>query len=305
MQTMAEPHRLHTAAWRRALLWGSTTLPPSARVATMPLWAAIPFVLVPRARRQIIRNLEHILGPAAPPVAAARAYRVLLSFAQSLANSYAAHGGRGLQVEPELHGDARLGAARAQGRGVVVATGHIGPWQLGPYLLEQAGHGPVVLAMAREPDPGAQRVEEILELRRRFRVVYTDAPLASLELLRVLREGGVVALQMDRPPPAAAAARPGHGGRVVISFFDGQATFAAGPAALARAAGAPLVPVFLLARGPRRVSVEIGTPLEVSHSHDRSADLARAMRTLVLAYEACVRAEPYQFYNFHEFWVSG
>src|SRR5437016_3215161 len=51
-------HRLQTASWRRALLWGARHLPPSVKLATMPLWAAIPFVLVPRARRQIAKNLE-------------------------------------------------------------------------------------------------------------------------------------------------------------------------------------------------------------------------------------------------------
>src|SRR5262245_22915142 len=224
----------------------------------MPLWAAIPFVLVPRARRQITDNLARVLGPSGVLRGAARAYLVLLSFAQSLANSYAAHGGRGIEVKTEIAGGERLRAVRASGGGVVVATGHIGPWQLGPYLLEQAGFGPVVLAMAREPDAGAQRYEEIAALRGRFRVVHTEGPFASLELLRVLRAGGLVAIQMDRAPNGNGAAN-----RLRAPFLGGLAPFPLGPAALARAAGVPLVPVFLLARGPSRVRVDVGEPIAV------------------------------------------
>jgi lauroyl/myristoyl acyltransferase len=286
-------HRLQTAPWRRALLWGARHLPPPARLVTMPLWAAIPFVLVPRARRQIAANLARLLGPAARPVGAARAYGVLLSFAQSLANAYAAHGGRGVEVKAEIAGAEHLAAARAGGRGIIVTTGHIGPWQLGPYLLEQAGYAPVTLAMAREVDAGAQAVEELLELRRHFRVVYTDGAFSALELLRVLRGGGLVAVQMDRPSGHASLPMP---------FAGGTARFGSGPAALARAAEAPLVPVFLLATGPFRVRIEVGAPIEVVRSADRDADLWQATRALARAYEACVRGHPYQWYAFHDFW---
>src|SRR5262249_48810727 len=161
-------------------------------------------------------------------------------------------GGRGVEVKADIDGGARLSAARAKGRGVIVATGHIGPWQLGPYLLEQAGHSPLVLAMAREPDAGTQRLET--ELRSRFRVVYTDHPFAALELLGVLPAGGLVAVQMARPPPS-------NTGIARAPFGDGEAIFASGPAALARAAEAPIVPVFLIATAPFRVRVDIGEPI--------------------------------------------
>jgi lauroyl/myristoyl acyltransferase len=284
-------HRLQTAFWRRALLWGSRHLPPPAKLVTMPLWAAIPFVLVPRARRQIAHNLERVMGPSrAGP---ARAYGVLLSFAQSLANSYAAHGGRGLEVKAQIFGSERLAAAKAEGRGVIVATGHIGPWQLGPYLLEQAGYGPVTLAMAREVDAGAQQVEDGLELRQRFRVVYTDGTFAALELLRVLRQGGIVAVQMDRT----------SGASLRVPFVGGEATFASGPAALARAAEAPIVPAFFIATGPFRVRVDVGEPIWVARTGKREQDVDSATRALATAYEACVREHPYQWYAFHDFWA--
>jgi len=272
-------------------LWGSRHLPPPAKLVTMPLWAAIPFVLVPRARRQIAQNLERVIGPSR--AAPARAYGVLLSFAQSLANSYAAHGGRGVEVKAQISGAERLAEARDAGRGVIVATGHIGPWQLGPYLLEQAGYAPVTLAMAREIDAGVQRVEELLELRRRFRVVYTDGTFAALELLRVLREGGLVAVQMDRT----------NGAQLRLPFIDGDAPFASGPAALARAAESPIVPVFLIATGPFRVRVEVGEPIRVARTKSRDADVEAATRALAGAYEACVREHPYQWYAFHDFWA--
>jgi KDO2-lipid IV(A) lauroyltransferase len=259
----------------------------------MPLWGAIPFFAVPRVRRQIARNLARVVGPAPPAVDLVRAYRVLVSFARALATSYAAHGGRGVRLAPELLGENHLAAAAAAGRGVVLATGHLGLWQLGPYLLERTWKSGIILAMAPDPDPGAQGLEDALELRRRFQVVHTDRPYASFELLRALRGGGLVAVQLDRPPP-------GSGPRAFVErpFCGAPARFPVGPAALARAAGAPLIPVFLLAQGLRGVRVQIEPPIEVAD------DLEAAVAELAAVYERCVRAHPFQWYAFHDFWAA-
>jgi predicted LPLAT superfamily acyltransferase len=264
----------------------------------MPVWAALPFVLLPEVRRQIARNVARIVGPAPRAVGAARAYRVLFGFARSLAQSYAVHAGRPLELTPEIDGGEHLRVALAAGRGAVVATGHLGPWQLGPYLLEQAGHGRVVLAMAPEPDRDAQQFEQAHALRGRFRVVQVGGPLSSLALLRALRAGDTVALQMDRVPPGSRDTT------LKLPFAGAFARFSVGPAALARAASAPLVPVFLLASGARRVVVHVGEAVTVPRTADRASDLRVATQALVRAYEKCVRADPYQWYSFHDFWST-
>jgi KDO2-lipid IV(A) lauroyltransferase len=287
-------HRLHGEFARRALSWGARTLPQPAKVCTMPLWAGIPFLLLPDTRRRIARNLARVLGPAAAPIAGARAYRLLVAYAQSLANAYAVHAGRPLPGRVTIEGAERLAAARARG-GIVLATGHIGPWQLGPHLLAQAGVGPIVLAMAREPDAAAQRFEESLALRGRFRVVATDTPFAGIALLAALRAGEVVAMQMDRA---------GIGACVAVSCLGGSASFPVGPAALARAGAVPIVPVFLLAAGPSDVRIEIGEPIEPSRTDARDDDLRAATQALADAYDRCVRAHPYQWYHFDDFGTS-
>jgi KDO2-lipid IV(A) lauroyltransferase len=297
--TRDAPHRLHGARFRRALLWGSCALPRRVQVATMPFWAALPFVALPSVRRQIARNLSRVLGPAPPGGDGARAYRVLLSFAQALADAYAVHGGGELARRTEVRAPERLEAARRGGRGVVLATGHVGLWQLGPYLLERAGFGPVVVAKARERDPGAHALEEALARRRGLRITYTDRPFASLDLLRTLREGGLVAVQIDRAPAGTAPGALGW-----APFFGADAPFAAGPLALARAAETPILPVFLPACGSSTVRVEIGEPIWVPRTGAPRADLAPALATLAAAYETFVRAHPYQWYSFRDFWSA-
>src|SRR5262249_54706721 len=125
-----------------------------------------------------------------------------------------------------------------------------------------------------------------------------------VERLRVLRRGGLVGVQRARAPASRNGVGGANAGCLLAPFLGGAAPFPVGPAALARAAGAPLVPVFLLAQGPSRVRVEIGEPIVVARTGARAGDVAEATRRLAGSYEACVRAHPYQWYSFHDFWAA-
>ena len=103
--------------------------------------------------------------------------------------------------------------------------------------------------VVREPetDPRAQQFIEGL-IRSCGGELYTthfaDDPQLGMDLLDALRRGEVVALQGDRPRA---------GGRTVEARLFGRPfALPVGPAALARAAGVPIVPVFVLREGRLR-----------------------------------------------------
>ena len=290
----AHRHRFESPFWRKLLLAGIRHIPPNLQRASMPLWAGIFYSLVPSARRNVEGNLRRVLGDGPAWKAHLQSYKLFVNYAQSITNMYALYLGQPLPVEPEFHGRERLVAARAQGRGMIMVTGHLGSWSLGPFLLERTGFGAPVMAMAEEPNVRLQEFEQ--RFRQRWRIVYTTgSPFASLELASVLRRGETVGMQLDRHM---------GGPHVLLPFFGRPAPFPLGPAMLARATRAPIVPVFMVREGATGFASRVEEPIEVRRTANRQADLIEATARVVAIYEAYVRRYPYQWFNFHDFWAE-
>src|SRR5262245_59838512 len=143
-------HRFEGPFWRRIMLLGIRHFPAPLQRATMPLWAGIFYALVPTARRTVEANLDRVLGPTPEPLRRLRSFRLFVNYAQSIANMYGLYLGRELPVEPTFvePGRAKLRAVLKRGNGIIIATGHLGFWSLGPFLMERFGLGAPVVAMA-------------------------------------------------------------------------------------------------------------------------------------------------------------
>ncbi|MCS6915001.1 MAG: lysophospholipid acyltransferase family protein [Myxococcales bacterium] len=289
-------HRFEGPFYRRLLLGGVRYLPEPVQRLSMPLWGGLFYGLLPEARRTAERNLDQVLGPAPTLVRRLRCLHLFINYAQSLTDSYATHVGRRPLV-PESEGRHRLLAALTRGRGVIATTGHLGLWQIGPFLASWRELPPFYMAMAEEPNPLVQAFEQ--RFRSRFRIVYTTgSPFSSLGLLQVLRQGAIVGMQMDRHVGGKAVALP---------FCGRPAWFSLGPATLARLSGAPLIPNFFVVEpnpwAPCRRALHIvEEPIHVPRTADREGDIRSATERLVAVYERFVRRYPLQWYHFHDFW---
>jgi Kdo2-lipid IVA lauroyltransferase/acyltransferase len=290
----AHRHRFESPFWREVMLLGVKHIPQPLQRATMPLWAGIFYALVPKARRTVEANLTRVLGEASPAVTHLRSYRLFINYAQSITNTYAAYLGQQLPVDPAFEGREKLLAAQAQGRGAIVVTGHLGYWSISPFVMERTGVSAPTMAMAEEPNSRLHRWEQ--QFRKKWKVVYTTgSPFASLELAAVLRRGEVVGMHIDRIV---------GGSFIKLPFFGKEAPFPLGPATLARATRAPLVPVFMVREGKKGFRARTEDPIEVAHTRDRERDLREATARAVAVYEAYVRRYPFQWFNFHDFWAT-
>jgi KDO2-lipid IV(A) lauroyltransferase len=288
-------HRFEGPLWRRVFLGGVKRLPQSVQRASMPMWAGIFYALVPEARRTVEKNLAQVTGPTAAPLLHARSFRLFVNYAQALTNMYALHLGQPLPVEPRFRGHENLKKILSEKRGAIAVTGHMGYWQITPFLMAaRSWLPPMTMAMAEEPNRKLGEFEQ--QFRTKFRIVYTtSSPFASIELAAILRRGELVGMQLDR-----------HlgGAHVLLPFCGRPAPFPTGPATLARATGSPLLPVFVLAdKNRKRCSVVVERPIEVAHTRDRDADVVAATAQVIEVYERYVRQYPEQWFNFHDFWA--
>jgi len=282
--------------WYRFHGWGMSILPDWGVFLVVHLFTAFFFVFLVRIGRALASNLEPVLGPCGFFARKQRVYRTMLTFAWCLSERYE----RLLTVKRfsiAIDLDRWRRVARPD-RGFVMVTAHLGNFEVGSMLPSFEESRRVVVVREPEVDPEAQQyIKETLERAsggRWINYFQGDDPLGGVFLLETLREGGIVGVQGDRPHA---------GGRIVNARLFGRPfDLPAGPAALARSAGVPLVPIFVLREGRRSYRIDIAEPIEIARTRDRDADVAAAMRSVAAGIERAIRSAPHQWFCFRDLW---
>ncbi len=180
-------------------------------------------------------------------------------------------------------------AAHAKGRGVIVASAHIGPVSLVGQLFIARGYETVLPV---EPERSEfQRAINRGRAAMGLQIVTTDAPLG---IVRALRAGKVFGLLADR-------AVTGVGERV--PFFGREALLPSVHIALALRTGVPVVPGFS-SRERGRLTASFEPELELVATGDRNADVREGVRRWALVLERYVRRTPEQWTVFEPFWAA-
>ena len=138
------------------------------------------------------------------------------------------------RLDGAVEGVSHLDAALAAGRGVVVVLPHTGNWDLaGVWLVGRCGEFSTVAERLR-PESLYRRFEEYRRSLGFDVVPLTgEAQSPTLRLARRLRSGGVVCLLADRDLTESG---------VTVDLFGAPARLPSGPARLAAATGAVLLP---------------------------------------------------------------
>jgi lauroyl/myristoyl acyltransferase len=183
---------------------------------------------------------------------------------------------------------------KAEGKGVLLVTGHIGNLELGAVLLQALFDYRLTVVVLPEVDPAVSAMRrkmraelgiESLEVRE---AVYT-----ALQIRSRLAENRVVVLVCDR-----ALGRD----RVDVDFFGRPTGFLRTPAVLGYLTGAPLVPSFILRQPDGRYIGCAMEPIHVRRTGDRDADVRTAMQAFASILEAKVVEYPHLWYQFYPYW---
>ncbi|OLN24544.1 lipid A biosynthesis acyltransferase [Desulfovibrio sp. DV] len=191
----------------------------------------------------------------------------------------------------EFEGLTRLELALAHGRGVVLPIGHFGPTQLPLAALGALGFS--LVQIGNLSDAGlsfigrhvAFRLRQRYEARIPARIV-PPGP-GTRQALAHLRRGGVVMTTADDGP-----GQPPFGHHAVFPFPGGNLSVPLGPARLALAAGAVLLPVFLQAGTDAPYRLVIDEPIAPPPDAGREDAAAAMTAAWVARYAPRVQAAP-------------
>jgi KDO2-lipid IV(A) lauroyltransferase len=270
-------------------------LAPSALVGSA-LAAVSPLARFSRYERRTLANLELALGSettAAQRASIARGVRrhAARLFAEWLRLARSGAPGtprerrgawidRAVRLDPSI---AVLERELALGRGALIVTAHLGNWELLCARLRRLGLSGAVVGFERARDASSAWLAEMRETYG-VRTIAQDA--GAREVLRVLQRGEVVGLLAD----LEARAIDGE----FLPFFGVPALTMTAPAALARAAGLPLLPVRCVLQ-PDGYRLLVEEPLSIRGDLPRREAILETTSRLNRVFERWIREHPGQW----------
>jgi KDO2-lipid IV(A) lauroyltransferase len=193
----------------------------------------------------------------------------------------------------EWEGFEELEKAYAEGRGVIILTGHFGNWEVAGASIAARGI-PLEVIAQRQRNPLFDL--DITANRERLGMRVVERRDALKRSLRTLRRGGAVGIVGDQ--------NVRHGG-AFVDFFGRPASTAKGAALFAVRTGAPLfVGVARRLPGfPQRYSVT-ARRIEVRLTGDVEVDVIRLTEAHTRYLEDRVREAPEQYFWQHRRWKT-
>jgi len=265
---------------------------PLAR-ALLYLIAAYFFAFAPRARRHAREYLRHALGR--EPSARDR-FRQLFAFASTILDRfYLARDRYGL-FTITTEGEERMRDLVARGQGAFLLGSHLGSFAMMSEFGRRRPGLRVALAMYAHNASRAARHFGAADPAIAPQII----PLGHLEtMLRIrdcLDQGTFVGMLADRTLGTAPAES--------VSFLGRPALFPSGPLRAAAALRCPAVFMTALYRGGNRYHVVFREIADFSQPS--AAGRAAAVRTAIERYAALLeegcRRDPYNWFNFYDFW---
>jgi KDO2-lipid IV(A) lauroyltransferase len=194
-----------------------------------------------------------------------------------------------------IHGWEHLDAADAQGRGVVVFSGHAGNWEIAARVL---GLYRAPYHLVVRPFNNPLLYEHMRRDRERHGIHEVEKRGAARQLFRVVRGGGRVGLAMDQ------RLRASQGG-IVLPFFGHPALVTPLPASLSLRTGAPAVPMFAWPEPGGRYRVEVQEAIAPPEGGAGDEAVAALTARYLAVLERAIRSHPEQWLWAHRRWRMG
>jgi KDO2-lipid IV(A) lauroyltransferase len=262
-----------------------STAEPLCRLLGLAWYAAAP-----PARSAVRDNLKHVLGqqPTRREIMAVFQHGAL-NYWDTFAIPH--HTKRGILDMVDIHGVENIDAALASGRGVIMASAHLGSVALVGQILPALGY---TMTGLLEPLDPPELHEFFARQRQALGARLLPVGTGALrELLQALRRKEVLGLVTDRDVTGSGP---------MVRFFDAQAQFPDGPAALAVRTGAPILIAVSTRKRGGRFDAWIEPLPEAARTGDVKEDVLRITQAIAKRLEYHIASHPDQWTVFQKRW---
>lgn len=258
---------------------------------------SVAVLVVPRWRMQMAEaNIRECLGVSderAKQIAADSLHRfgrmVIEVMRFPLLNKKTIH------EQVQVEGLEYLEAAYAEGKGVIMATGHYGNWELLGATV--ALHGYPMLSITRKQN-NSHMDKAINEFREMVgqQVTYNRGKHGLLAISRMLKEKNLLGVLFDQDT---------NDDGVELDLFGKRSVIPMGAAALSRIYGSPILPIFMHNNDDGTCCAKIYPPLYTPKTGDKQRDFYQVTRKLVDILEMEIINHPEMWFWVHDRWKDG
>ncbi len=273
---------------------------PLSRLLLHPI--SLYFLLfAPTPRRNARRFLDRALGR---PASWLDIYRNIHAFTATILDRVYLLGNRMELFDVSLHDEALIDEALSDGRGAFLVGAHVGSFEVLRTLGAKRSGPPI--AMVMYPD-NARKINQAL---RAIAPDYEPQIIAlgrSGSMLAVrdwLDGGGLAGILADRALPGESQ----RAGSIKLSFLGHQTFFSDAPFRLAALLGRKVIFMVGLYLGGARYDVRFSMLADfsqrVADPQQRELRVRAAVEAYVRKLEEVAREQPYNWFNFHDFWAE-
>jgi len=188
-------------------------------------------------------------------------------------------------------GKDNLQKAFEENKGVVIATGHFGNWELMAAVTAILGYP--LLSIVRHQNQGKMNnlINEYREMCGQ-KIAYNRGENQLLQVVRMLKKGYLIGVLFDQDTNDIG---------VKLDLFGKSCVFPDGVAALSRMNEAPIVPMFIHNNDDGTSTIRVYPALYCYGKNDYDS----VMRELVNIFENEVRSTPEMLFWVHDRWKDG
>jgi predicted LPLAT superfamily acyltransferase len=217
-------------------------------------------------------------------------------FAQIVVDKFAAIAGKVKNFTIEIEGHNYIQDLYEQKKGFIIASSHIGNFELGGYVFQQDKTNLYALVYEGESKEYSKKREASLK-KANLNLVSIQEDMSHLFLLKdVLEQGNIVIIQCDRIY--------GNSKNFKINFLGRDAWFPSGTFRLAAQLDVPVIALFIMKKSLTKYKafiIPIETEIKETNNVKQSLKYAEFF---VKSCEKILKKYPRQWFNFYNFWIE-
>ena len=184
--------------------------------------------------------------------------------------------------------------ALRKGKGVLMATGHFGNFELGALAMAWAGM-PISLLIKQIRNPFIDR--DLKHVRECFGSEIYDVNDAGIKILSSLKKNRIICMLGDQDVGLIRG--------TMVEFFGHPTSTPIGTARIALQTQSPIIPCYTYRKEDGTHVVEVEPPMDVNYSRSmREKEIQRITQEISLTLERWISAHPEQYFWIHRRWKS-
>ncbi len=258
------------------------------------LLGLLTYYILPKERKRVFEHLSIAFsqekGLAERKIIARKSFQNLGKNAVELVNFHKLK--KSLDDYVTIEGLHYLDDALAKGRGVIWITAHLGNWELLALYIASCGY-PLTVVAREVYDKRLNRI--LLNFRKEsaVSVILRDSPSAGREILKVLKNKGILAMLIDQDTKVKG---------VMVDFFGKKANTPAGPALLAGRRSVPVLPGFIHRVSDKKHKIVICPMMDIVQTENVQQDLETNTERFNKLLEHQIREHPEEWVWMHRRW---